>query len=234
MGRGMKPLDPEIRAFRREEIPPLFASASTPGSPSAGGAGNPRSAPEINFAGEQAAKGQRANGSPTASCLSGKAESGRNALRPLGVQCETVGQVSGQSENRDAVTLDCEASRRDASLPTDKARARRKDRQTSHDAAASVVNLGRTRDAILELFQLYGCMTDEQLAAKYQYERSYLMAPSSPSGLRSRRSELVKRFGFIKACTLGQSHAGNPSIVWEITQSGREYLRKKAEAHTCK
>jgi hypothetical protein len=127
------------------------------------------------FAGEQAANGQRANGSPTASCLSGKAESGLSAggdTAPVsklehGVQCETVGQVSGQSEHRDSVTLDCEASRRDASLPTDKAYARRKDPETSKAAASSIGNFADNHCRLIyEAIRQFGPMGKTRIAQK--------------------------------------------------------------------
>ena len=92
--------------------------------------------------------------------------------------------------------------------------------ETSYKAAASVVNLGRTRDAILSVLRDYGWQTDEEIADVYSF-RHYLGRPFdypkvSPSGLRSRRSELVK-LGLV--CDSGQrakTQSGRESIVWSV------------------
>jgi transposase len=73
------------------------------------------------------------------------------------------------------------------------ARARTNDPSTSHDAAASVRNMRASHKRILAMFRAYGDMTDETLA-EYLNEASKEtgLKLMSPSGVRSRRSELSK------------------------------------------
>ena len=68
----------------------------------------------------------------------------------------------------------------------DEAHARRDDPDTSHAAAASVTALTATRLAIIDVLATYGPATDETIALHYDGP------PASPSGLRTRRSELVR------------------------------------------
>lgn len=73
------------------------------------------------------------------------------------------------------------------------ARARSSDPKTSKDAAASVKNLRASHLRVLNMFVLYGDMTDEQLAeVLHDAERQGGLKLMSPSGIRSRRSELSK------------------------------------------
>lgn len=95
---------------------------------------------------------------------------------------------------------------------TEQAPTRMSDPETSHKAAAKVVNLGRTRDWILAALR-QGPKTDEQID---EYFRCFVAFWVSPSGLRSRRSELVK-LGLV--CDSGQrakTQSGRESIVWRI------------------
>lgn len=72
-------------------------------------------------------------------------------------------------------------------------RARRTDPETSKAAASSVTNLRASQARILAMFRLYGDMHDKQLEAYlHDAERSAGIKPMSPSGIRSRRSELSK------------------------------------------
>ena len=101
---------------------------------------------------------------------------------------------------------------------TEQAPTRRGMPETSYKAAASVVNLGRTRDAILHLLRMHGPMTDEHIWARYLNTKHYRedYPNVSPSGLRSRRSELVK-LGLV--CDSGQrakTQSGRESIVWRV------------------
>lgn len=91
--------------------------------------------------------------------------------------------------------------------------ARMTDPTTSFEAAASVENITETQSAILTL--LTWPKTDDELIDAY-----YNMAPSagwkqaSPSGIRSRRSELVTK-GLIKdSGERRKSWSGRNSIVW--------------------
>lgn len=91
--------------------------------------------------------------------------------------------------------------------------ARRTDPQTSQDAADSVSNLKGTQKAVALL--LSEPMTDEALVKAYDLLVSLSLAPqASPSGIRSRRAELVTR-GVIKDSGLRHKLAsGRHAIVW--------------------
>lgn len=67
------------------------------------------------------------------------------------------------------------------------ARARTTDPETSHQAAASVRDLRATQREVLDLIRRFGPLTDERLVSLAAIDH----VRQSPSGLRSRRSELV-------------------------------------------
>jgi len=92
--------------------------------------------------------------------------------------------------------------------------ARITDPQTSHDAADSVRNLTGTQKAIALLIESEP-MTDEALVTAYNLLAGLDLAPvASPSGIRSRRAELVTR-GVIKDSGMRQKLAsGRHAIVW--------------------
>jgi hypothetical protein len=72
-------------------------------------------------------------------------------------------------------------------------RARTSHPETSKAAAASVRKQTASHRRILALFKLYGDMTDETLATYLnEAQQATGMKPMSPSGIRSRRSELAK------------------------------------------
>lgn len=95
-------------------------------------------------------------------------------------------------------------------------RARHTDPSTSHAAAASVKNTTLTQQRILQVLEASGPMTDEQIATAYT--RSFPQQPVSPSGLRTRRSEMARR-GLIQqaegALDIGTTAAGRRSKLWE-------------------
>lgn len=68
-------------------------------------------------------------------------------------------------------------------------KARRTDPETSHEAAASVTDLRARQAAVLVALRHLGPSTDERLVE--QYPRIFPAVPQSPSGLRTRRHELV-------------------------------------------
>jgi hypothetical protein len=72
--------------------------------------------------------------------------------------------------------------------------ARTTDPQTSKDAAVSVTNMRASQARVLAMFKLYGDLTDEQLLTYlHDAERAAgFTKVMSPSGARSRRSELAK------------------------------------------
>lgn len=100
------------------------------------------------------------------------------------------------------------------------AHARRTDPGTSHAAAKSVKNQTETHDRILELFERFGDATDEDLLVYWRQLRSLEENwPSiSPSGLRSRRAELVA-LGLVRdSGHRSTTESGRSCIVWESVE----------------
>ena len=101
----------------------------------------------------------------------------------------------------------------------DKAHARRTDPQTSYDAAAKVVNLGRTREAILDILK-YTSLPDESIVEIYQSRvfSGFDIPKASESGIRSRRAELVK-MGLVRNSGFKATiKSGNKAIAWELNK----------------
>lgn len=104
----------------------------------------------------------------------------------------------------------------------DSARARASDPSTSHAAAASIDDLPTRQREVLDVFHRWqGGMTDVQLVERYDaVARLSSKRRQSPSGVRSRRAELVTQ-GFLR-----DSHrkrklpSGRQAIVWELTPKG--------------
>ena len=100
--------------------------------------------------------------------------------------------------------------------------ARRSDPDTSHAAAASVQRLRASQLAVLHTLAAGGPMTDEQLAFAYANRAVLERLPRmSPSGLRTRRAELmqaalVEDSGHRQLLTTGRR-----AIVWRLTDAGR-------------
>lgn len=94
-----------------------------------------------------------------------------------------------------------------------KAKVRRRDPQTSWDAAISQSPEATQRlyAAIHRVLTVRGPMTDDELL--HTFER--LKFAHTPSGVRSRRKELVEAGWIRDSGTKRSSDAGSPSIVWE-------------------
>ena len=93
--------------------------------------------------------------------------------------------------------------------PEPRAVARRTDVWSSHEAAASVTRIRESQKAVLYFLAGRSPMTDEELVANYNGLQQ------SPSGLRTRRSELVE---LGKVRDSGQRRvlrSGRRAIVWE-------------------
>lgn len=94
-----------------------------------------------------------------------------------------------------------------------RAHARRTDPRTSHEAAASVTHMRESQHTILSLFEQHGPMEDELLikwAGGYAAGRKM-----SVSGIRTRRSELV-RLGLVRdSGKRARLPSGRHSIIWE-------------------
>lgn len=110
----------------------------------------------------------------------------------------------------------------DERLP-DRAHARRSDPETSHAAAASIspAELRSSQAAVLRIFSGSAAalkLTDDEIAAVYRIHVDRWDAPpQSPSGLRTRRRELVD-LGYLRDS--GDRHrlpSGRQSIAWERT-----------------
>lgn len=93
----------------------------------------------------------------------------------------------------------------------DEAHARRTDPGTSHAAARSVENLRPRQLAILETLRRCGPLTDEGIAMRY-------VGPlQSPSGMRTRRRELVDAGLVEDTGERSRTRAGRSTILWGAT-----------------
>lgn len=99
------------------------------------------------------------------------------------------------------------------------AHARTDDPSTSHIAARSLTptRLTKNRAAVLRYFYLVNeSMTDRKLVTNYDCEE-----PQGPSGLRTRRAELVA-MGYVEAAGTVEMGKGKPHTLWRLTEAGRE------------
>lgn len=94
------------------------------------------------------------------------------------------------------------------------AHARRSDPTTSHAAAASVADLNATQRLVLRVLREIGPSSDERLA---EYWQTHDVSSISPSGLRTRRAELVEKGLVVDSGQLVMTTGGNSAIVWEAT-----------------
>lgn len=100
-----------------------------------------------------------------------------------------------------------------------KVRARRGDPSTSHDAAAGVEADERTwtHQRVVAILERHGPSTDQEIAHAYEYmARQYDWPPCSPSGLRTRRSELQRDGKVRDTGERRRTVAGRGSIVWAL------------------
>lgn len=100
------------------------------------------------------------------------------------------------------------------SMPGGEAPTRSSDPSTSHAAARSVGDLRASQRAVYEVLSGAGDLTDEELADVYPSVVPNL--PQSPSGLRTRRSELHAAGLVIDSGERRPTDAGRMSIVWRI------------------
>ncbi len=95
--------------------------------------------------------------------------------------------------------------------PVTVAHARSTDPDTSHEAARSVGKIRESQQAIFAFLREYGAHTDEEIWETFEH------SGISPSGARTRRSELVT-MGLVRDS--GQRkrlQTGRRAIVWEVT-----------------
>jgi hypothetical protein len=109
-----------------------------------------------------------------------------------------------------------------AAVPDTQARARRTDPSTSHAAAATIDDLPKRQREVLDVFHRWsGGMTDVQLLERYDaVVRLASKRRQSPSGVRSRRAELVAQ-GFVRDSGRKRKlPSGRMAVVWELTSRG--------------
>lgn len=121
-----------------------------------------------------------------------------------------------------------ESAAGNAAPEEDVPRARSSDPPTSHAAAASVGSVSGTQAAILEIFNVYGPMSDDELVSRYQWmsELGEAVPQASESGIRTRRSELVERREVMDLGQVRTLESGRKAIVWGLP---RQYDPAKAE-----
>lgn len=97
--------------------------------------------------------------------------------------------------------------------PEPRARARRTDPQTSHDAANSLPSdrIRASQNAVLSFLRRHGAMCDADLVARYDGEPQ-----QSPSGLRTRRKELERRGLVVDTGTQTLLPSGRWATVWGV------------------
>jgi hypothetical protein len=97
------------------------------------------------------------------------------------------------------------------------ARARTTDPVESHEAAASVRGLTAKQEAVLAVLrEATGPLHDQQLAVMYEYRRKAQGWPEqSPSGLRTRRAELVAAGQVVKAGRTKLA-SGRAAALWTV------------------
>lgn len=100
-----------------------------------------------------------------------------------------------------------------------KAVARNSDPITSHQAAASVKDINKTHERVLEVLERYGPATDEEIERYYFNLAQLFDWPSaSPSGLRSRRAELVALGKVYDTGERGKTASGRATAIWELKE----------------
>lgn len=105
------------------------------------------------------------------------------------------------------------------------AHARAADPLTSIQAAESVTNLNAKREAVYKCLLSLGPMTDEQLCLGYHrmsqmpgwivQDDPYVFPRQSDSGIRTRRSELVRAERCKDSGRREKSSGGRGCIVWQ-------------------
>ena len=94
--------------------------------------------------------------------------------------------------------------------------ARSTDPWTSKDAAMRVA-VQPLQDRLIYVFEAGYPMTDDELLLEYARAASlYRWKPATPSGIRSRRSELVEKGLLIDTGKTRLTATGRHSIVWGL------------------
>ena len=99
--------------------------------------------------------------------------------------------------------------------------ARRTDPDTSHKAAGSVAGLLVKQEAVLRVLRSIAPASDDELWSVYERRRSSGedLPQQSPSGMRTRRKELVER-GLVRDSGFRLLMAsGRKSIAWDVAKA---------------
>ena len=105
------------------------------------------------------------------------------------------------------------------------ANARANDPETSKQAAASVTNTAMVQRAILTIFSKQLGLCDSELTdIYYAWVDSGLATNASPSGIRSRRAELVAQEYLADSGEREKLPSGRSSVIWYITPEGLEKI----------
>jgi len=96
-----------------------------------------------------------------------------------------------------------------------RARARRSDPATSFAAAESVSRIRESQQIILSLLRTFGPHYDEQLI---ELVTLHSPIPMSPSGVRTRRAELVDKGLVRDSRQRARTASGRQTIVWEAAE----------------
>lgn len=101
--------------------------------------------------------------------------------------------------------------------PGEYAHTRRRDPETSKEAAVvASKNLTDKQDQVLSVLRAYGPSSDEGIIETIGYLDMSDWPKQSPSGIRTRRSELVAK-GLVEHCGFGVTQAGNRTRLWRAT-----------------
>ncbi|ADL71023.1 hypothetical protein SEQ_HALENA_58 [Mycobacterium phage Halena] len=103
------------------------------------------------------------------------------------------------------------------------AKARRTDPATSHAAAASInpKKLRQSQQAILKVMGRFrNGATDQDIARYYGFSGWAETLPQSPSGLRTRRAELVDLGLVVDSGERKRLPSGRKAIVWAKAKNG--------------
>lgn len=103
-----------------------------------------------------------------------------------------------------------------------RAYARHTDPDTSHDAAASVKHIRISQRCVLAVLRTHSPLTDEELVTMYEdaRRRFQVFPPQSPSGIRTRRAELVKQGLVEYTGTKRPLASGRMAQTWQVTHAG--------------
>lgn len=106
--------------------------------------------------------------------------------------------------------------------------------QTSFDAWRSLDGLAAAQAAVLQVLAEVGPCTDEHLVAVYRSEPD--MPRQSPSGIRTRRSELVRAGLVVDSGGRDQTISGRWAVAWTVNLSpvldNARIMRKDVVTHT--